>query len=659
MKASKIVALFLLLSVSFYAQGQTAEKVIKNATIYTADTNDTFVEALAISNGIITYAGSNSGVETYIGAGTTIINAGGRLLLPGLQDVHMHPLEASSINGASCVLNSSETNPENYIAAIQVCSSTPNSNGWVLGWGHSIYTLLNATRAPRLILDEAFPTTPALFMEETSHSMWINTAGLNALGITDSTPDPVGGHIIKSYWGTATDVDGILLDNAGDAAIAVALATNSTLQENNYDGLVNYGLPLLAQNGITAIAEGRTYWKQNYIETWQAIKANNLLTCRVSLAPWIYPDDTDVTQIPTIAALYDTGDDLLKIRQIKLYSDGIIINATAALHAPYNDNLGFPFTTGLNYITETRMTTLISALEQVGYDFHIHAIGDRGITESLNAISAARTINGDLGARHRVTHLETVQESDFSRFVDLNVTADMQVTGSFTNPENWHENDPMIGSIRSNNLVPLKSIYDTGARVTLSSDWDVSSISPFVGIQNSLTRTPQNLPTVASAVKAYTINAAYVLRQENTTGSLEVGKYADFVVLDRDIFTIPHTQIGATTVVSTWLAGTEIYSTGVLNNPEIKYSQTQFEVYPTITEKLIHLYYTGEKTSDFRVGFFDTNGKEVQSYTVAKTGFIDNEITLDASEMSEGVYLLKFTNNTGTVQQTKKIIIRY
>jgi len=658
-----ILILTVMLTMLMSSNAQIADIIIKNAKIYTADASDTFVQALAIKDGLIIYRGTDIGVAVHIGVGTTVKDGGGRLILPGMHDVHMHPLEASSVNGSSCSLSSTETNPENYKAVMQACGSIPNSNGWIIGWGHSIYTLLDATRAPRLILDEVYPTTPALFMEETSHSMWINTAGLNALGIIDSTPDPVGGHIVKSKWGTPTDVDGILLDNAGDAAISVALATNGTLQTNNYEGLVYYGLPLLAKNGITSICEGRTYWKQNYIQTWQQIKANNLLTCRVALAPWIYPDDNDTTQIPAIEALYDTGDDMLKIRQIKLYSDGILINATAAMHDDYEagilNTLGFPFSKGLNYIDASRMTSLVTTLEKKGYDFHIHAIGDRGVTESLDAIAAARTTNGDIGARHRITHVEVVKPTDFPRFSNLNVTADMQVTGDFTNPNHWHDNDEFIGVTRSDNLVPVKSIYDSGARVTLSSDWDVSSISPFVGIQNSLTRTPQNLPNVAAAVKAFTINGAYVMRNENKTGSLEVGKYADLIMVDRDIFTIPNMQIGATKVVFTWLSGNQVYKDVTLSTAKNSLDNTNFDVYPTVAHDSIHVYVTNKNKNHSSIKVFDFNGKKVIDQNVNSNSFVNDEITIDISTLAEGIYILEFKNESGLVEGTKKFIVSY
>ena len=654
MKQIFILCVMLFGIIPFYSQAQVADKVIHDAKIYTADASNTFAQALAVKDGKLIYIGTDAGVTAHIGSGTEIIDANGKLILPGMHDVHIHALESSSDNGASCILNSQETNPENYKAVLQNCNAQVNTNGWIMGWGHSIYTLLNATRKPRLILDEVFPTTPVLIMEETSHSFWINTAGLNAIGFTMTTPDPVGGHILKGKWGDGTP-DGILLDNAGDKARELAMATNTTFQNNNYDGLVNYGLPLLAKNGITSLVDGRTYWKENFIETWQQIKTDNKLTCRVGLCPWVYPEENDATQIPKLQSLYDVGDDLLKIRQIKLYSDGITINATAALHEPYNDNLGFPFNKGLNYIDETRMTTLIKTLEQTGYDFFIHAIGDRGITESLNAIEAARTANGDLGRRHRLTHLEIMKPTDYPRFAALKVLADVQVTGDFTNPNHWHDNDQLIGAERSNNLVPLKSLHNEGATITLSSDWNVSSLSPFVGIQNSLTRAPQELPDVATAIKAYTINGAFTMRQETVTGSLELGKYADLIMVDRDLFTIPTNQIKHTKVIFTWLAGNEVYKDQALSVGEVTVHDTGFDVYPTVAHDEVHVYFKNALDRVESIAIYDLRGQLVQNYQTEAHHHGD-EFEFHVSGVAEGMYLVRLITTTNK-QFTKKFIV--
>lgn len=556
----QVTTIIILFLSPILLTAQIADRVFKNAKVYT--TNNTFAEAIAMKDGDLIYVGSDVGVNMHIGVGTVVEDLAGRLVLPGFHDIHMHPLEAGSEVWGNCALDGMETDPWELAFQLSQCNPTINSNGWKIGYGHSIFALLDPSPVPNEspvdILDNYFPDHPTLVYEETSHSVWVNSAALEELGITATTPDPVGGHIIKDP-DNGNEPTGILLDNAGDFALRAAFAANATIDAQNKAGLVNFSLPLLAENGITSICEGRTYWKRNYHTIWQSIKNDDDLTCRVVLAPWAYPEDDMNTLITSLQNLYDTGDDFLKTTQIKVYADGILINATAALHAPYTYSWDLPFDNGINYFNESRLTTLLTALEQEGFDFHIHAIGDRGITESLNAIEAARTENGDIGARHRVTHLEVVSNSDYNRFATLNVTADAQVTGDFTNPANWSDNDFLLGSQRTQNFIPIKSLYDAGARVTLSSDWDVSSVNPFVGIQNAVTRSPQELPSVEAAIQAYTIEAAYVMRQENKTGSLEVGKWADFIVTDKDVFSIPANQISTTKTLLTYVGGEEVY----------------------------------------------------------------------------------------------------
>ena len=304
------------------------------------------------------------------------------------------------------------------------------------------------------------------------------------------------------------------------------------------------------------MCEARTYWKRDFQAAWLRAEQEKTLTVRAILALWAYPSMSDTEQLSAIKALYrNNPNDLLRISQLKLYNDGILINSTAAMLEPYLEKLGnIPSNNGLNYFTEERITKYIAELEPIGFDFHIHAIGDRGIRESINAIEAVQGSN----ARHRLTHLEVVSPNDYPRFKALNITADMQVAGDFSNPDHWKENEFLIGD-RTNNFIPLKSLHEAEARITLSSDWDVSTLNPFVGMQNALTRAPQNLPDLATVIKAYTLNPAYVMRQETKVGSIEVAKEADLIVLDRNLFAIPTESISQTQVLMTFLRGEIVY----------------------------------------------------------------------------------------------------
>jgi predicted amidohydrolase YtcJ len=276
------------------------------------------------------------------------------------------------------------------------------------------------------------------------------------------------------------------------------------------------------------------------------------------LSLWEYHTLYEAQQWATFTALYQNKhDSFLKVNQIKFYSDGITHNATAALLEPYKDYFEEVGPLGLNYFDEARLTNYITQLSQVGFDAHIHAIGDRGVRESLNAIESAQKVTGQVG-RHRLTHVEIVNDQDKPRFKQLNVTADFQLAGEFTHPENFHEMEPLIGS-RAHEQLPVRDIYNTGANITLSSDWDVSSLSPFVGMQNALSRGEQSLPNLKSVVEAYTINGAYVMGQETIAGSLEVGKAADFVVVDQNIFDVNVSDIAKTQVLSTVLEGEVVF----------------------------------------------------------------------------------------------------
>ncbi len=531
-------------------QQVSIQKLYFNAKIYTVNDAKPWAEAMLIEKNKIVFIGTNKEAALKADKNVEKIDLKGKLVLPGFHDVHMHPMEVGSTT-TSFVLNENETNAENYISEIKKASKKYSNVKWLIGFGHSINTLLDAKRNPLTIIDEAVPDRPVIIMEQTSHSMWLNSKALELAGITNITSNPQGGVIMKDNG----RLNGILIDNAGDVAFQQAVkAINNPNGE--YDGMVSYVLPKLAKNGITSVSDARTYWKRKQHETWKNLATDGKLTARFNLGLWAYPTEKDKDQIASLKSLFSNDDNsLLKINQIKLYSDGITHNTTAALHSNYKEDFfGLTTNNGLNYFTEERIAKYIQELESVGFDFHIHAIGNRGVHEALNAIEKRGTTNG----RHRLTHVEMVDISDLSRFKRLNVTADAQVTGDFTQPQYWYENNHLLGSALANNQVPIKSLKEAGARLTLSSDWNVSTLNPFVGIQNAVTRVPQNI-SLKEAIKAYTINGAYVMRQEDKVGSLKIGKLADFVVLDKNIFTISSNQIKTTKVIMTVFNGKMIY----------------------------------------------------------------------------------------------------
>lgn len=531
---------------------QPGQQAYVNGKIYTVNPDQKWVGAMLVQDGKIIALGTTEEIESQASEEADIINLRSAMVMPGIHDVHMHPLEASSDN-FQFTLNETETEPERYSATIAKAVRQNPDAEWILGWGFGIYTLLDATHPPIEILDEISSDRPIAVMELTSHSIWVNSKALELAGIDATTANPVGGVIMKDAEGKP---NGLLIDNAGNLIIDLAIASIPNSTQNDYEGLVEYGLPELAKNGITSVCDARAYWKRDHHKTWMRVAADDKLSARVNLGLWLYPDEEDASQISTLQSLYaNDPNSLLKINQIKLYADGIIVNTTSAMDDDFKiDLFGLGTNNGLNYVAENRIAQYIAALEPTGFDFHIHTIGNRGVNEALNAIEQS----GGPEGRHRLTHVEYVNPSDYSRFAELNVTADAQVAGDFSQPEHWHENDEWIDASLNENIIPLKSLSEANARITLSSDWDVSDLNPFIGLQNAVTRSPQEL-SLEQAVAAYTINAAYVMRQESIVGSLEVGKEADFIVLDQDIFEVDKEDISRTKVLETYLQGKRIY----------------------------------------------------------------------------------------------------
>ena len=529
---------------------KSTQKLYFNGKIFTVDETNIWADAILIDGNKILFVGSNSDAENIAHKNAVKIDLQGKVVLPGFHDVHMHPMEVGSTTTVFS-LNEEETNPENYISAIKKAAAENPNVAWIIGFGHSINSLLEANRNPLEIIDEAVSNRPVIIMEQTSHSMWINSKGIELAGITAQTTNLQGGIIVKDNG----VLQGILVDNAGDVVFQKAVASLNDA-DGEYQGMVEYVLPELAKYGITSVSDARTYWKRNQHKTWKKLADDDELTARFNLGLWAYPTEDDATQITTLKNLFSNDENsLLKINQIKLYADGITHNTTAALHTDYKeDYFNQPTNNGLNYFTESRIAKYISALEATGFDFHIHSIGNRGVTEALNAIEQSATSAG----RHRLTHVEMITAADLNRFKTLNVTADAQVGGQFTQPQYWSDNDHLLGSDLADNQVPIKSLKEAGARLTLSSDWNVSSLNPFIGIQKAVTRAPQNI-SLEEAIKAYTINGAYTMRQEDKVGSLKAGKLADFVVLDKDIFTIQSNLINQTKVVLTVFEGEEIF----------------------------------------------------------------------------------------------------
>ncbi|MBB6340096.1 putative amidohydrolase YtcJ [Pseudomonas fluvialis] len=543
-----VLSCFTLVASCAFAEEQAASLVLHNARIHTVNDEQPWAQALAIDeDGRILAVGSDAEVEEYADDRTEFVDLKGRLVLPGFQDTHAHVLDASSEAQADCPLQADES-LEQWLDAIGDCSDSA-SGTWLLGSGFALHTLLQSGQSPRALLDQIAQDRPVAIMEETSHAYWLNSEALRLAGFEQAQDDPEGGVILRDAQGRPS---GIVLDNAGDLVMDKALPPSKALQETYYQAVLA-GQEELARNGITSVADARVFWRRGHLQAWQRAAAADQLLARTSLGLWAYPQLEDDDQLAALADLYDAGreDSLLRVNQIKLYVDGIVHNTTARLREPYQSSLPGVDPRGLYYFTPVRLQRYARELTAVGFDLHIHTIGDQAVRDALDAIEQAEK------GRHRLTHVELVTQEDVPRFRQLGVIADFQPSPYFT-PSFLKDNQPLIGP-RAYRMLPMRELYDSGAPVTLSSDWDVNPLSPLGILQNALSLGPRSLPSLEAAVRAYTLDAAYTLRQEQDTGSLEVGKQADLVLLDRDIFKLPVNQIGQAKVLWTLLGGEETY----------------------------------------------------------------------------------------------------
>lgn len=534
--------------------------VFKNGTIYTSNEKQDIVEAVAVKEGKITFVGSNKDVEEFINEDTKVVDLQGRFILPGFVDNHNHIFEAKSPAAGNCSV-SPDASLQKQRSYLKACKKGVKDGEWISGTGFSLEELLkdmdekSEHQTPLQVLDEFFPNNPVLIMERTSHSVWVNSKALELAGINRDTKDPQGGRIIRDS--ETGEPFGILYDTAGDIVMEKAWNSQPNLFEKNYEGLLD-GLDEVAKNGITTVGDGRLYWKRGWLDVWNKVNDEKKLTSRVVLRPWVYPNLNEAEQMEYFKKIKrDDVSSRMLINQVKMYSDGISINSTAKTLEKYKFEwfTGTPY--GLNYIPEEKMKWWLTELNKIGYGALIHTIGDGGVRESLNAIEAAKKEGAN--QPYTLTHVEMVEDSDIDRFAKLGISADFQVGHDFAEDPKQSWASTYFTNQQMKRIMPLGRIWKTGANVSLSSDWDVNELNPLVTISNALSIDEKGLSDVYAAIDAYTIKPAKALGLDNITGSIEVGKSADMVLLNEDITKMSADKIPNAKVLMTVLQGEVVY----------------------------------------------------------------------------------------------------
>lgn len=479
----------------------------------------------------------------------------GQIVMPGLIDSHVHMLDAGVMN-LQCAVGEPKTK-QAMLATIKAYAVAHPALPWVIGSGWPPH-LFDASGPRKSDLDAVIPDRPAVFYGQDGHSLWLNSAALRAAGITRETQDPPGGRIVRDGSG---DPSGTLLESAMDLAEAKVPKPSRAM---SLEGL-RAAQRLLHSLGITMIQDANV--DPRNLEVYEAAARSGLLTMKVVAAQATDPS-RPASQVDELVRLRDRcASHRLTAGTAKIFLDGVLESRTAALLEPY---AGAGKERGILRWDAKALSELAIRLDRAGFQMHMHALGDQAVRAGLDAIAAARAANGPSDNRHEIAHLQVMNPADFGRFATLGAVANFQPYWMFADEWSRKNMVAFIGADRARHIYPLGSVARAGARVAVGSDWPVSSPNPFLAMQVGVTRQAPEPPrlapylpgervTLQTLLTAYTTGGAYANHRERETGSLEVGKAADFIVLDRDLFRAQPLEIGKTRVLNTFVDGKEVY----------------------------------------------------------------------------------------------------
>ncbi len=541
-KGNLLFALFIILIFSSCSQEseESADLVIVNAKIHTVDLSNSEVEAIAIRDGKILALGTSEEIQPYINTTTTVIEAEGKLVLPGFIDSHMH-----AFWGGQRLIEINLRNVESIEDLQQQLSDWIEEKQIPVGepvWGIGPFPnpgLFGGIGWPtKDILDEVSPKHPVVFSRGGGHALWVNSQALSKAGITKDTPVPEGGELLIDE--ASGEPTGILKEAAQNLITDII--------EHNIDqkAVFEKTMAQAAEFGLTGITPITTDLAG--LEAIKSLHQEGKLTTRVNVG-----FSTD--QLDTLISLglkTGDGDDMVRIGPLKIFMDGSLGALSAFMYEEFTDN---PGNSGLAQYTEKGINTLVEKAHNNNFQVAIHAIGDKGVTWVLNAIEGAQKIQGDKGLRHRVEHNTVNIDEDTKRFKELSVIASMQphITGSQAYRER------RLGEERAYHVDMWRSLLNNEAMISWGTDWPVSSLNPMDVLDDVVTRIPEQRLTMEESIKNYTFGSAFAAHDEKIRGSLEVGKLADIVILSKDLFTISPEEIATTEVLYTILGGKVVY----------------------------------------------------------------------------------------------------
>lgn len=541
-----------------------ADYVFTDGRVYTLDPEQPWAEAVAVTGNEIVYVGDNAGAEVHKGTTSVVVNLGGRLMLPGFIESHIH----AAMGGATTsgiILTMADTAEEVLEKVKAYAEGNPDKPTL---FGASYNGLLFDERGPnKSALDAIVPDRPVYLMDHTLHSVWVNSKALEIAGIDADTPDPVGGEYVRDDHGEATGAV-----KGGPAHMPILLATDAInadsmrasipnvlegLSEFGFTAAIDMGAPIATEAGFQALVD---------------LDNAGELSVRMSLTHYINHESMAGDAVETMLRFRDTyRSDHVWVDTLKITIDSVIENQKAAMLEPY---LSTGDRGSLMIDHETMKMMVLGAAEE-GFNITVHAIGDRGVRAALDAAAELRAAGYD-DILFSTTHSQMVDPDDRRRYVELDVTA--QTTGNWAMPQPSYAEH--LGQDRNDTLqFPFRYWADNGVNIAFGADWPATpggfehGVNPFNNIYTSMHRrvperiiadmgsTDQPLPpldqtlTLEEAVEAYTMGSARMLGIEDKVGSIEVGKLADLILLDRNLFEIDPEDIYRTRVLATMMDG--------------------------------------------------------------------------------------------------------
>ncbi len=549
---SIIVMTVLILLACMNGENQTnADLILINGKIYTVESDQPWAEACAIKDGKFIAVGQTAAIQKYQGKRTEVIDLEGRLVLPGFNDAHVHFADGgfylSGIN-----LRDAKDELE-FVERLRDFAAKLAPGEWIINgnWDHEAWP--SKKHPSRSLIDSVTSNNPVLVQRLDGHIALANSLALKLAGITRETPNPQGGEIVKDP--RTGEPTGILKDNAQSLVSAVIPAPTREQLKQAIKTAIRHANSL----GVTSIQDNSSAAD---LAIYQELLRAGELTLRINAWRYGYL----YQNFEKLGILPNFGNDMLRIGTVKVFADGSMGAGTALFFDPYEDD---PATSGIPIYKENELYDLIRAIDKAGLQIAAHAIGDRANNWVLNAFEKAFQANGRRDARHRIEHAQVVRPEDVTRYRELGVIASIQPSHCIDDMR-WAEK--RIGQ-RCQNAYRFNSFLQAGVKIAFGTDWTVESLNPMLGLYAAVTREfpeggpeggwhPEEKITLAQAIELYTLGSAYAEFQEDRKGSIKVGKLADLVVLDKNLFEIPAKEILNARVDLTLVNGKIVYEKG-------------------------------------------------------------------------------------------------